>query len=53
VASDSLSISFKSVGDSVKISGYVELKSQPVTFYGDGRIVEAFGEFNCTLVRRN
>jgi hypothetical protein len=53
VASDSLSISFKSVGDSVKISGCVELKSQPVTFYGDGRIVEAFGEFNCTLVRRN
>jgi hypothetical protein len=53
VANDSSSISFKSVGDSVKISGYVELKSQPVKFYGDGRIVEAFGEFNCTLARRN
>jgi hypothetical protein len=53
VANDSLSISFKSVGDSVRISGYVEVKSTSITFFGDGRIVEAFGTFNCTVARRN
>ena len=53
VVNDSLSISFKNDGDSVRISGYIEVRSGPVIFYGDGRIVDAFGTFNCTIARRN
>ena len=53
VSNDSLNVSFKNIGDSVRISGYVEVKSKPIAFYGDGRSIEAFGTFNCMIARRN
>jgi hypothetical protein len=36
-----------------KLSGYVDVKSKPITFYGDGRIIEASGTFSCMIARKN
>ena len=53
VSNDSLIVSFNNIGDSVRISGFVELESKPITFYGDGRSIKASGTFFCTLTRKN
>ena len=53
VSNDSLSISFENIGDSIRISGYLEVNSKPITFYNVGRIIEASGTFNCMIAKKN
>ena len=53
VSNDSLNISFENIGDSIRISGYVEVESKPIKFYGDGRIIEGSGTFNCMIATQD
>ncbi len=47
--SDSLTVSFEDMLDSIRINGYVKLKSQPENHNGSKRIIKAVGNFSCVM----
>jgi|GEM_PF-3345419 len=52
VSSDSLTISFESMKDSIRISGYFEVDSEHIEIYGDDRVLQAYGSFNCVMAKK-
>lgn len=53
VVKDSLNLSFQNKGDSIRISGFLEIQTEAVKFYKDGRTVQAFGNFSCMMAKNN
>jgi hypothetical protein len=53
VRNDSIKVTYDLAGDSVNILGSFNLQSEEVTFFKDGRIVNAQGTFNCKMARVN
>lgn len=51
VLKDSLNLSFQNIGDSVRISGFLNIQTESVKFYGDGRTVHASGAFDCIMTK--
>ena len=49
IIEDSLVVTYQTISDSIRISGYFDINSEAVKFYGDGRSIQTFGTFNCTM----
>ncbi len=52
IEKDSLVITYQTRGDSIQVSGYFDIISEEVEFYGDGRKILTSGSFKCTM-RKN